>query len=134
MQAGVGPSDPVHLGPLEELSQLHNLLLAGRSLYRPRSARLTEHHMEPDEICIIVQCEAYAGELLVRLICRQMFNFQCWVSAVGAGPTDDQARTVTCPNCQGRGHVIGCWRYIDTSITTRLTHVQGQKLRTCRLS
>ena len=64
---------------------------------------------------------------MCRLICRHMFHYRCWASAVEAGPNRNQERTATCPNCRGRGHVISCWHYMDTSISTQIDHNTGME-------
>ena len=74
--------------------------------------------------------EPQEGEYMRRLICRHMFHYQCWVSAVVAGPRRDvQERVATCPICRGRGHAIACWSYMDMSITTQTHPVSGTPLR-----
>jgi len=56
-----------------------------------------------------------------------MFHYRCWAAAIAAGPGPNQERAVTCPNCRGRGHVIACWNYMDTSITTQFNPQTGQE-------
>ena len=112
--------DPVHLNvPIEHQAPL------SRGPYSSRSAYLTEQHTELDEVCTICQSEAHEGEMMCRLICRHMFHYRCWAAAVEAGPSREQERTATCPNCRGRGHVISCWHYLDTSISTQINPTTG---------
>ena len=112
--------DPIHLNvPSEHQAPL------SRGPWRSRSAYLTEHHTELDEVCTICQSEAHEGEMMCRLICRHMFHYRCWAAAVEAGPSREQERTATCPNCRGRGHVISCWHYLDTSISTQINPSSG---------
>ena len=66
---------------------------------------------------------------MCRLICRHMFHYQCWASAVAAGPRQDaHERVATCPNCQGRGHAIACLNYMGTSVLTQTRLVSGMPL------
>ena len=112
--------DPVHLNvPSEHQAPL------SRGPWRSRSAYLTEQHTELDEVCTICQSEAHEGEMMCRLICRHMFHYRCWAAAVEAGPSREQERTATCPNCRGRGHVISCWHYLDTSISAQINPNTG---------
>ena len=105
-----------------------HLTQAGRrGPWRERSATLTEHHVELDEVCTICLQDAHEGERMCRLICRHMFHYSCWTQAVAAGPARNQERVATCPNCRGRGHVISCWHYMDTSITTQYNPATGRE-------
>ena len=112
--------DPVHLGGTNE-----QLAPLSRGPWRSRSAYLTERHTELDGICTICQAEAHEGDMMCRLICRHMFHYRCWAAAVEAGPSRYQERVATCPNCRGRGHVISCWHYMDTSIATQINPATG---------
>ena len=88
---------------------------------------LSEHHVELDEVCTICLQDAHEGERMRRLICRHMFHYACWTQTVAAGPARNQERVATCPNCRGRGHVISCWHYMDTSIVTQFNPATGQE-------
>ena len=67
---------------------------------------------------------------MCRLICRYMLHYRCWTAAVAAGPLHErQEHVATCPNCRGRGHVISCWNYMDTAVTTQIHPISGMPLR-----
>ena len=94
---------------------------------RERGATLSEHHVELDEVCTICLQDAHEGEMMCRLICRHMFHYACWTQTVATGPAMNQERVDTCPNCRGRGHVIYCWHYMDTSIAIHISPATGRE-------
>ena len=91
------PRDPVlvpddgHFPMYEADMDPTHLTQAGRrGPWRERSATLTEHHVELDEVCTICLQDAHEGERMCRLICRHMFHYSCWTQAVAAGPARNQ--------------------------------------------
>ena len=75
----------------------------GRSPRRPRDALNTGFRTEEDGVCTICTEPEGVGNIMVRLICRQMFQHPCWSEAISRGPPPYHERCKTCPKCRGQG-------------------------------